>query len=88
MAKKHPQEWKAIEAERTKTEKAEDRELQRMLLRAQMGGTVPPAPVAVEPAISKTDIGPAETAPAFVCDVCGADFGTKGVLEKHKLTHK
>ena len=36
MAKKHPQEWAAIEAEIKDKEKAEDRELSRALLKAQM----------------------------------------------------
>ena len=37
MSKKHKQEWIAIKEERARVEKAEDRELQRALLNAQLG---------------------------------------------------
>ena len=46
MKKKHPQEWAAIEKERLDAEKQEDRELTRMLLKAQM-----PQEVAINPMI-------------------------------------
>ena len=76
MIKKHPQEWAAIEAERTDKEKKEDRELQRLLLTNQ---------VERQKGAGKTEKNPKAL---FVCDVCGADFGTQAILEKHKQTHK
>lgn len=38
MEKKHKDEWKAIEQERTERERQEDRELQRLLLASAVGG--------------------------------------------------
>ncbi len=29
-----------------------------------------------------------KTKTSFICDVCGADFGTQITMEKHKVTHK
>ncbi len=37
MKKRHPQEWAAIEKEKTDKEREEDRALQRLLLKAQLG---------------------------------------------------
>lgn len=71
MRKKHPQEWAAIEQERTDKEKAEDRALQRLLLAAQ-------AEKSGEP--KKTE----QSQTAFVCDVCGVDFGSKKTMERHR----
>lgn len=39
MRKKHPQEWAAIKSEKEETERLEDRELQRMLLKSQLKDT-------------------------------------------------
>ncbi len=79
MIKKHPQEWAAIEEERKERERQEDRALQRLLLTSQMpskevtnDGTQKPQK---EEEIKKTP---------FVCETCGADFGTQNILNKHK----
>jgi len=45
MKRKHPQEWAAIEEERRERERQEDRELQRLLLRGQIGGAEEPKPI-------------------------------------------
>jgi len=43
MIKRHQQEWATIKAERERKERAEDRELQRMLLTKAAGGIIPTA---------------------------------------------
>ena len=73
MVKKHPQEWAAIEEERKEGERQEDRALQRLLLKAQL-----PKEEKAEPTKAKIVKAP------FVCDVCGADFGSQITMEKHK----
>lgn len=39
MKKKHPQEWQALEQERAATERKEDRELQKLLVKGVVGNT-------------------------------------------------
>ena len=74
MQLKHKAEWAAIEEARKEQERQDDRKLQQLMVETVAGKTIKP----VEE-VKKT---------AFVCDVCGADFGAQVILDKHKATHK
>jgi len=74
MRKKHKQEWAAIEQIRIDTEKKEDRDFQKGLLRMVSGEkTVKEMPVETK---------------THVCEVCGKSFTKAVALIGHKRSHK
>lgn len=81
MQLKHKSVWAAIEEERRQNEREEDRALQKLLLANQLNKA------ATE---TSTEL-PKEEKPkksTYVCDICGADFGTEVTLTRHKAAHK
>uniref|UniRef100_A0A6M3IRP9 C2H2-type domain-containing protein n=1 Tax=viral metagenome TaxID=1070528 RepID=A0A6M3IRP9_9ZZZZ len=72
MELKHPSVYKLLERERREQERKEDRELQRMMVESLAGNKAKADGAEAKPAKSE-----------LTCEHCGADFGTKGVLDKH-----
>ena len=82
MKKKHSQEWAAIEDERTRKEREEDRAFQRYITARTLESLQREAPIEVpKPAAPKDK-------PLFICDVCKVPFGAKVILERHMKEHE
>ena len=81
MQLKHKAEWAAIEAEKKEKERQEDRALQQYLVAQAAGAIGKPKPeVKEEPKVE----APKSEKALYICDVCGADFGSQKTLDKHK----
>ena len=89
MLKKHPQEWKAIEEERTNKEKQEDRALQRLLLASQ-ATKLESQPIATGFADTSSQVlTPAvEESPMYECSKCKAPHMFSSNIGKQHLEFK
>uniref|UniRef100_A0A6M3IIQ9 C2H2-type domain-containing protein n=1 Tax=viral metagenome TaxID=1070528 RepID=A0A6M3IIQ9_9ZZZZ len=80
MKSRHKREWESIEDARLKAERAEDRDIQRMLAEALAGKvreTVEPSQES-----KKSELSLNGTKEVFACPICGKEYQSKGKAYK------
>ena len=87
MRSKHRVEWAAIEKERIDRERQEDRKLQQLMVESIARKPIEPTqPIAetTRTIIVENVTEKEAKKTTFICDACGADFGSAKTLDNHK----